>query len=143
PVYDPARTPAAAPDRRLATEANRDGQRDDDPAGQPTAHGPQADAEDDEADGQGQDARAPTGVAKPTPMNAQQQQRSAAGARLHRAGGTQTRKTADEAVATPARSTIDARTPFARRGSMAKPRGSPCRWEGGIEGASRRERAVG
>src|SRR4029450_13369428 len=102
PVYDPARTPAAAPDRRLATEANRDGQRDDDPAGQQAAHGPQADAEDDEADGKGQDARPPTGVSQPiTQMNAREQQRSAAGARLCRAGGTQTQKTADVAEARP------------------------------------------
>ena len=56
-------TAHAAPDRRLAPEADRGGQRDDDPAGQPAAFGPKADAEDDEADEKGQDAGAPTGAA--------------------------------------------------------------------------------
>src|SRR5207249_10342869 len=43
---------------RLAAAADRQGKRDDGAAGQPAAKRPQADAEDDEADDQGQVARA-------------------------------------------------------------------------------------
>ena len=60
PLDDPPGARDAAPDQRPAPPADRDGQRHEHPAGQPAAHGAQADGEDDEADGQGQDARAPT-----------------------------------------------------------------------------------
>ena len=46
----------AAPDRRLAPAADRRRQRPDDPGREQAPVGPQADGEDDEADGEGKDA---------------------------------------------------------------------------------------
>ena len=62
PLDDAAGAPDAAPDRRVAAQADRGGQRHRHPAGEQAALGAEADAEDDEADGEGQDARAPTGA---------------------------------------------------------------------------------
>ena len=60
PLDDAAGAPDAAPDRRLPAEADRGRQRHRHPAGEQAALRAEADAEDDETDGEGQDARAPT-----------------------------------------------------------------------------------
>src|SRR5205814_1776115 len=57
PFDDGARAGASARDRRLAPAADRGGLGHDGAAGQPAARGSQADGEDDEADGEGRDAR--------------------------------------------------------------------------------------
>ena len=59
---DPAGAPFAYRDRRQAANPDRQGLRDDGRAGQPAARGPEADGEDDEADGAGQDA----GLSRPS-----------------------------------------------------------------------------
>src|SRR5439155_3130563 len=59
---DATGAPPAAPNRRLTAQADRGGQRDLRPAGQPAALGAQADAEDDEADEERQNAWTPTGA---------------------------------------------------------------------------------
>src|SRR5215210_6838572 len=59
PLHDAAGAPYAAPDQRAPPAADRTRKRDDGSAGEPADVRPQADGEDDEADGQRQDAEAP------------------------------------------------------------------------------------
>ena len=69
-----------ARDRRLAAQADRGRQRHVRRAGQPAARGPQADGEDDEADGKGQDAcasRAAAGAEWPWTLRHQEEEEQA------------------------------------------------------------------
>ena len=79
---DAAGAPHAAPDQRLAAAAHRGGQRADDPGREPAPHRAQADGEDDEADGEGENAY----TSRPTHQDRQEIDRMAVRMRLTRVG---------------------------------------------------------